>query len=261
MTAEFGPIRFHHLKAMGRSPLHCLQSLTCAPRKPTAAMRLGTAIHALLFGTREVVAFPGATRRGKAWETFAADRQDCEILLLNEYDNAMGAVDAITKCKTAMDVLRGEREETLLFDHIGMRCRVTPDVRGDGYVTELKSTNTADPFRFTSHATRMGYHAQLAWQRIGVASSDLGQPQTAYVVAVEQSAPYAVTVLRLTDRALEAGDRLCRLWSERLKVCLDSGTWPAYSDAIVDLDVPDDLGLMFEDEDGNSVTESQDVPF
>lgn len=254
-------VRFHNLRAMGRSPLHCLQSFQ-ADTKPTKAMDIGKAIHGVLFDTENVAAYPGPVRRGKAYDAFVEEHPTASMILtLTDYGRVMSAVDAIVKNKIAMDVLRGAREETLLFDFLGLDCRVTPDVRAAEHVTELKSTSNAEPFKFAGHATRMGYHAQLAWQQIGVAESNLGQPKTAYVVAVEQSAPFAVTVLRLTDRALDAGHRLCRLWAERIKVCMDSGSWPAYSDAIVDLDVPDDFNLTFEDENGNEVTESPDVPF
>jgi hypothetical protein len=157
--------------------------------------------------------------------------------------------DAVRANPEARALLTGTREKTILFDSLGIPCRVTPDVVGPGCVVELKTTADASPRRFPWHALRMQYHAQLAWQIHGVRQSGQGTPDRAFIVAVESSAPYAVTVLRLTDRALEHGERAFRLWMEQLKVCLESDRWPGYSDAIVDLDVPDDeLELTFGDE-------------
>jgi hypothetical protein len=45
----------------------------------------------------------------------------------------------------------------------------------------------------------------------------------------------------LTPKRLEYGDRLCTLWLEQFRVCVDNDTWPGYSESIVDLDVPDYL--------------------
>ena len=50
-------------------------------------------------------------------------------------------------------------------------------------------------------------------------------------MAVETSPPYPVTVLRLTDRALAAGEKLIYAWMERLHVWEKSGEFPAYSQA------------------------------
>ena len=64
-------------------------------------------------------------------------------------------------------------------------------------------------------------------------------PDAAYIVAVEPVAPYAVTVLRFTARALEQGRATYRAWLERLLVCrgvFDS--FPPYAQSIVELDVP-----------------------
>ncbi len=238
-------IRFHHLRTMGRSAAHCKQLLDAGDAPGTAAMQLGTATHAIVFETRPVIGYP-ARRAGKEWEAFRAANEASHILTADDYEAAYGMADAVRANPEARAVLNGTRERTIIFDQLGIPCRSTPDVFSDTFVTELKTTADASPRRFPWHALKMCYHAQVAFQIAAVRQSGLGKPDRAFIVAVESSAPYAVTVLRLTDRALEAGERIFRLWLESLKVCIESDRWPAYSDAIVDLDVPeDDVELTF----------------
>lgn len=239
------PVRFHMLRAAGRSPAHARLALSGAELEDeTAAMERGTSTHAILFGTRKVVAYPGKQRRGKEWETFQALHRNAEILTARGYECASRMAEAVSRSKLAMAVLAGSREQRILWQQQGRACRTTPDVASYlEYVTELKTTACADPARFQWHALRMHYHAQLAWHQTGVVSAGLGNPHSAFIVAVESAAPYPVTVMRVTDRALEAGEKLCRLWFERLIGCEKTNEWPwpeAYAQTVVDLDIPDD---------------------
>lgn len=208
-------------------------------------MQRGTAVHALLFGTRKVIGYPGATRRGKEYDAFVAANPDTEILTASEHAKAQDMAEAVRSCKLAEPWLQGEAEKTLLFKWMGLDCRATPDVRGDGFLTELKTSVSSDPLRFQWHALRMHYHAQLRWQEYAV-----GTPVRDHmIVCVESVAPYPVTVFRVEPRALEAADKLLVLWAERLKNCEQSQSFPPYAQSIVPLDVPnDDEEIVFNDD-------------
>jgi hypothetical protein len=90
-----------------------------------------------------------------------------------------------------------------------------------------------------------GYHSQLAWYRRALIESRFGTPASLWIVAAESAPPYPVTVFRLTEQAIEQGERACRSWLELLKVCEESDSWPAYTDAVVPFDVPDDESESF----------------
>lgn len=238
---------------MGRSPAHYRE----ATQDETTAMERGSAVHSLLLGGRSVIQYPGKVRRGKEWEAFEKANKGCQILTATEFGKVMGMADAVRRHRAAMTVLEGEREKEIDWSYLGRACQSHVDVVGAGFITELKTTVSSDPPRFTMQALRMGYHAQLAFYRQAVISSGSGHPQHAYVVAIESSAPFAVTVMRMTDRALDMGSRLARLWFERLLTCEASDYWPAYTEHVVDLDVPEDLELTFEaDADGSSESDS-----
>lgn len=245
MTGQFStmPVRFNHLRAYGRSAAHGLHART-EEASQTYAMQRGTAVHAILFGTRKVIGYPGAVRRGKEWEAFAADRPDHEILTMAEYDKANRMADAVRQCDAAQPWLNGVFEETLRFKWNGLDCRATPDVRGPDYLTELKTSATADPVRFGWHALRMHYHAQMWFQNIACEE----KIRRHMIVCVESAAPYPVTVFEFTPRALDVGARLLMLWAERLKQSEQSRQWPPYSTAIVPIDVDDEPEIDFGDE-------------
>jgi hypothetical protein len=65
----------------------------------------------------------------------------------------------------------------------------------------------------------------------------------AVIVAVETSPPYCVTVLELTDRALDVGYRTACAWLEQYKVCRDSDEWPGYVQAPVPFDIVEEEEL------------------
>src|ERR1700682_597607 len=111
------PVRFSHLRAYGRSPAHG-QRARSHESDETTAMERGTAVHALLFDTRKVCAYPGV-RRGKDYEAFAAEHACDAILTLNEYEKALRMADAVRTSKVAEPFLKGAYEQTLLFRWMG----------------------------------------------------------------------------------------------------------------------------------------------
>lgn len=251
------PVRFSHLRAYGRSAMHGHHARTAAEDEPTYAMERGTAVHALLFGNRQVVAYPGKQRRGKEYEAFAADHPDAEILTMAEFAKARHMADAVLASKVAAPYLQGITEQTILFRWNGLDCRATPDIRGADFLTELKTSATSDPERFPWHALRMHYPSQMRMQQIAVYETQrIDVPPDCFIICVESAAPYPVQVFRITDRALDMGERNLMLWSERLKTCEASNYFPAYSECVAPLDIPeDDTELEFNDEPDEPLTE------
>lgn len=248
------PVRFSHLRAFGRSAMHGHHA-RLNEMAQTTAMQRGTAVHALLFGNRQVCGYPGATRRGKEYDAFVAEHPDTEILTMAEFDKARRMADAVRQCELAQPVLQGVAEETLLFRWNGLDCRATPDIRGTNFITELKTSATADPVRFTWQALKMQYHAQMRMQQLACSISNYPDsfppPQDCYIVCVESADPFPVTVFRIEEKALEMGEKLLVLWSERLKNCEASNTFPPYVSCIVPLDVPDEMALEFGDDNAD----------
>lgn len=234
------PVRFSHLRAYGRSAMHGHHART-QDSAQTTAMQRGTAVHAIVFGTHQVCGYPGSQRRGKDYDAFVAEHPDTEILTMAEYDKARRMADAVRSSTLAEPVLKGIAERTITFRWMGLDCRATPDIRGTDYLTELKTSSSADPARFVWHALRMHYHAQMRMQQI--ACND--QPKDCFVVCVESAEPYPVTVFRIDEKALEAGEKLLIGWAEKLKNSESSESYPPYAQCIMPIDLPEELELDY----------------
>jgi hypothetical protein len=241
------PLRFSHLKRIGQSPAH----YRAAVEQDGSHLLKGSAVHSVLLGGKTVISYPGPVRRGKDWEAFQADHPEDLILSRSEIDDVSGMVRAVQSCPEAMRVLQGVRERTVMFTLQGRECRATPDVDGGIYVTELKTTRSSSPSRFAWDAVRHSYNGQLAWYQdaLMLQPGRREAPEAAFIVAVESSAPYVVTVFRVAERALDQGRRTNRLWLETLLACEAANEWPGYSQSIVELDLPGDEMVIGEAEE------------
>lgn len=243
------PLRFHHLKAMGRSAAHCYESFQ-GDGEQTLAMRLGSGAHALLLGTPVALwdqpAKNGkggkAPRSGEAWASFSAQHQGKTILNRKEYDQAMRIVAAIHNSREACEILSedgAQLEQTILWEQNKRTRRSTPDIRAPRRVTELKVTRDASPGAFRWDVKRRCYHAQLVDQR-NAARATGDDPLELCIIAVESTAPHVVQVYRLTPRDVELGEQILGSWLAAYQVAEDSNAWDGYAYGILDLEVPDD---------------------
>lgn len=264
------PVRFHHLKAMAECGAHAYQSFQ-DERDETLSMRLGSGVHAMMFGKQVVVwdqpAANGkggkAPRNGKVWDAFRSANPFATILSRKEHDKASRVVASLKSHPQAAELLFAPgvvHESTILWEQNGRARRSTPDARGLSHLVELKTTRCAEPNRFRREGVWRAYHAQVADQAAAIEASTGCRPYACYIVAVETTAPYVVEVFPLTQRALDHGARLCEQWLTRLLDCERSGRWPGYSESATEFDVfeaenvaepvdePD--AAVFEDEEG-----------
>jgi hypothetical protein len=240
------PVHFSDLKHMALSPAHYRARLD-GEKRDTPAMMRGRLVHGLALGGGYQCAIYEGERRGKAWSEFKAAHPGVDIVTGEEYSEAERVATAVRQHPIAGPLLVGELETHVEWEMLGRKCSSRLDVLGDGFITDLKTSASSEPGRFSRGALRMCYHAQLAFY--ADAASFVGKPpREAFLVAVEPEPPYAVTVLRATPRALEEGRKLCRLWMERLLACEAANEWPEYVQAIVDLDIVEDADLIIDGE-------------
>lgn len=244
--ATLEPVRFSRLKQLAKSAAHFQAGFG----DETGAMRKGTALHSyLLGGADRVVVYRDGRRdaRQEKWRDFQAANEGKCILIPSELDAAEGMRRAVEAHPRAMQLLDGVQEERIEWTMLGRACAGTPDVvhprLGKKTGVELKSSVTSHPERFAWQARRMFYHCQCAWYKDGLErtlSYAPGEVDEFYVVAVESTEPYVVTVFRYDAESLRLGARQNRLWLEQLLVCERTGRYPGYVDTDVTLSVLDE---------------------
>lgn len=234
------PLHFSQLKAMSLSPMHYEHALRVG-REETRALRLGIALDAGAFGTREVIIYKGE-RRGDKWKQFEAQNGGPGRVIITHKEEPIveGMARSLLSRPDALELLRGERQKTLNWTINGRECEGTPDAFTAERITDLKTSRTAHPERFPYEARRYGYVAQLSWYVGAIVATGRPRPKDAFIVVVETLPPHPVTIFQVTERALELGERTWRLWFERLRACEESNAWPPYTEAFVPLDAPED---------------------
>lgn len=229
------PVRFSALKCIEQSPAHYWQACQ-DDREETLSMRLGSGAHALLLG-KPVTKWTGKVRNGKVWEAFEKEHAGELILNARELAEAEAMVKSIRSNALAMRLLNDTtNEQPIGWSIDGRACRSTPDARGPLWLVELKTAKSSEPKAFMRDAFFRRYHAQVAFYADAMRSIG-DDAMDCYLIAVENSAPYPVSVLRLTDRALEHGRTLYRQWFAKLLECEAKNEWPGYSVEVLQFDV------------------------
>lgn len=238
---ELEPVRFSRLKLMAKSAAHFAEGYG----DETGPMRKGSAVHAyLLGGEKNVVVYTAGRRddRQTKWKQFKAEHAGKHILIPSELADVAGMRKSLERHKRAMQLLDGIQERRIHWTDNGRACMGTPDVvipkNGRTIGVELKTDQTSHPERFVWKCRKMAYHAQCAWYRRGIELCGNYVPAHVdefFMVVVESTAPYPVTVFRLDEPSLEAGDKMNRLWLEQLLVCESRNHFPAYSESDVEL--------------------------
>ncbi len=235
------PVRFSRLKAFSLSAAHYLlwcQDMT----EETIALRMGSAVHAGIFLNRKIVCYDGR-RTGKAWERFERHHQELGAIILNEkeYRIAVGIVDAVRRHERAMDLLFDGTvvEERIDWKFGDRACRGTPDAYCRTRNTDLKSARSTEPRWFAREAIKRHYHAQMSSYDDAIAFKLGAPPVEDYLVAVENVAPFNVTVLRLPDKTREVGAKLCRQWWEQLLAAESANYYGGYCESDIELEIPE----------------------
>ena len=155
-----------------------------------------------------------------------------------------GASDAIRRHPKGAQILGGEGDNELTlvwFDaETGLRCKARLDRYAPEWSTigDVKSTRDASSVGFERESYSHQYQIQAAHYLDGAAACGLTVEHFVFL-AVEKEPPYAVGAYRLTDGAIAAGRDQVRALLRRYAACVETGDYPAYSDDIIDLALPD----------------------
>jgi hypothetical protein len=228
-------------------------SKTIPPSEPTDAMRIGTAVHAIILEPHRESGLlrcvpaeclnKDGERRGKAWTDFK-ELFGREFILLTqaEYDDIRRMVDAVWANHNARSLLEQPQrhsEYTITWHdpQTGLKCKC----RFDGWAEipfDLKTAASAAPQDFAKSAAQYGYHNQEAHYRAG-AWALTGEAKEMPFIVVGKEPPHEVAVYQLDDDDVALGHRQNQEVLEEIAERLTEDRWTApYENVITTIQLP-----------------------
>lgn len=212
------------------------------PEESTDEMRLGTAVHSLVFnGTHDFPVKPEgmkfSTTEGKKWQAENADKLK-NLITSEQNDRAYKCRDALRTNPETRRILFDEAGETdlacivhdpelgvdcrCLYDWVPTFCDPIDDIKtvagGKGGLRE-----------FTKEIINRGYHIQAGWylRLWNLYHDDPHEKRFRFrFIVVETEAPFLTAVYELSHEFIQAGEREAVRRAEMVRDCMATGIWP-----------------------------------
>lgn len=211
----------------------------------------GSAAHAALLEGLDICQVVDADdwRTKSARDERDAVREDGKVpLLRKDHERLCELVDTVRGQVVEMDVMPsvlaefGRPERTLIWQEPnGVWCRARPDwLHADGrMIDDVKTTSAlANPQAWArKQLWAYGYDVQAAFYRRGHRALTGVTPDWRFVVC-ESNPPYAVSVVGLSEWALDLADRKVERAIELWGRSLATDDWPGYSRQVTIVDPP-----------------------
>ena len=221
-----------------KSPAHYEYFLRNPP-EDTAAYKFGRAVHsAILTPTaykRDFVVLPeGIDRRTKAgkeeYQRFMESATGKEVISAEDAEKVKAMVSAFRKNQEAVSLLKGTRREKPFFweDDNGVKCKCRMDAVRPGTIIDIKTATDAETEAFSREALRYGYDVQAAHYIDGYQHRVNTIMPEWYFIVIEKAEPFAINILRADIGFVDHGIIIRQQLIERLKNCLEQGTFPGY---------------------------------
>lgn len=152
--------------------------------KPTDAMKFGTAFHAYLLGTSDVVSLPeGESLRSKDNQKWRDEQLEAgniivsynDMQLLKRMKEGIEQTSLMPEYPDYMEIIeQGTKEQCIEWKdrQTGLMLKAKPDLIpvGTDYLVDLKTAQKADAESFAKEVINYGYHIQTVFYRAAVAA-------------------------------------------------------------------------------------------
>lgn len=255
--------RYHRSRGIAKSGLDLVHRSPLTyithrrhPKPSTPAMRLGSALHALVLTPEEFAAqyvrdpFPGSQAKA-AKEARAALETEGKIIVPDAREPDFWSPGGWTQIHYMRDAVHadpiasallgsGVAERSMYWidsdrsggrDATGKLCRGRIDFWSDAHelLVDLKSTADASFSAFAKSVIDRRYHVQDAYYSWGWWRAT-GKPATGFVfIAVEKEPPWQVACYVLGDGDRDLGRMLFERDLEVYRRCHDADEWPGYA--------------------------------
>lgn len=221
------------------------------PSPSRKVFEFGKAAHGMVLGTGPDLVIVDADdwrTKDAQDERDKAQREGAVAVLSYEYDQIVEMAAAIRAHPDAGRILRhdvGRTELTLVWRDVitGVMRRARIDyIRdlpgGRTLIVDYKTAKSADPGAISRAMHAYGYHQQGAYYEEGALELGIAQDVGVLLVVQEKTAPYLVSVVQITPKALWWGSVLNRYAIDLYAQCLKTDTWPGYTTDITAVDLP-----------------------
>lgn len=220
------------------------------PPKDTEATLTGSAFHYLVFEPGNIQKYmmvineherpePSKDYRNpdnKKWKDglFAkAEAAKLEIISSDDFGKAEDMYDSVMSDSLAKDLIRASGVQYEHFDQWerdGLLFKRKMDIKHELFNADLKSCQSADPAEFVRTIFGWDYHRQGGMYSDGDrVLEDSSFFKEFYIIAVEKTPPYGVSVHLLSDEVLQYGCDEYRKLAKQLDECRKKNEWPGYS--------------------------------
>lgn len=242
--AEYRAIPALNASAIKRgriSMLHMHHALTGDDSGQTAAMRMGSLIHAAVLEplvlTRSCCVWTGENKRGKDYTEFKAQAGDKYIVTPAEMDALQTIVNNAQRHKQANEWLAlCQREVSVVWQDADLgACKARLDGVCEAGVLEVKTTGKMDVRSISNQFVNMGYDLQCGWYREGALRSGATKSKVVMILYIESCPPYDVALWNVPENALGRGLDSAREIAAEYRACEAAGVFPGIQ---TDSDLP-----------------------
>ncbi len=217
-----------------KSPLH-LWAFLNGKTKETKAMKLGRYIHAALLEPERwldaiFVKADGRSKEGKAYNESNEAKGGWGVTQF-EYDMTRGMVGRLMQDPFIRQLQKDGflAEQDVFWQMEGVACKAKLDIVSPklNMLVDIKTTTDADPATFIRKSARFyDYDRQLAWYKdAAVREGLLAEDARVFIVAIEKEAPYAYSIVELSESTLDNGRRKYEELFGKYQQLEASGNW------------------------------------
>ena len=227
------------LKVIEKSPSHFKYNLD-APSMASDALKLGSLVHAMVLEPHTVegafVRCEKIDRRTKAGKERWAELQESDqtVIPADMWDTAESMSGAVMTCPAARDMVdeaiaMNSVEVEFFWDDNKYGCQRKAKIDGliERSIIDLKTTTDATR-GFSKSVMKYFYHTQGAYYRDAIRSHG-GKQEDFRIIAVEQTPPYAVAIVRFDYAVLDWAKEKVDQWLETYRSCLSANSWPGFT--------------------------------
>jgi hypothetical protein len=241
------------LDKVTKSIAHYQASVESFDADESAAKALGSAFHCAILTPElyksEYVVAPICDKRTKAGkEEYEAFLKECPGKNIVTAESA-GVIELMIKSVREHPIASalfsaGDAEHSFFWidKRTGLKCKCRPDyLRRDKLVIDLKTTRDAGYFPFQRDIVNYRYHVQGAYFCDGITAVTGEKHGQFLIVAVETSAPYAISIYNLDSDGIAVGRRAYQLDLDKI-VAYDkqpeAEKWAGYTPVVQDMFLP-----------------------